>query len=333
MKSFVAYALPGQIDYVYADIDAVSHTSSVSGNRQFLFAPFDSQRHPDLHFKLGESKPSFPFTHSLTGYSTNEETSIVGYQSMFDKIHASINGGQMDKVVLSRIKKIRNEGIDAADLFRSLVKEYAQAFVYIIHHPLCGTWIGASPEIIIQKEEDDFLTQAIAGTLPNTADSQWTKKERQEHDFILQHLNEALDNIGCRYRVGDTFDLVAGSIKHLKTDVRIDGLTDMKTLLKVIHPGPALNGYPMGRALDLIRETESHDRKFYCGIIGPIMDSAVNLFANIRCMQCHVDTFDLFLGGGIVPGSTEIQEWEETEMKSETLSRFLLAAKTGNAFS
>lgn len=333
MSSFVAYSLPSQTDYVYAEIASDSKHPISSTKNQFVFTPFDKNQHRSYYFELGELQDSSEFFHISKSRSKNQDTTRRAYTNMFNQIMEVINSGKVDKVVLSRIKKFKNNERNLAALFKELVNAHPQAFVYIIYHSSIGTWIGVSPEIILQRNESVYLTQAIAGTLSNSENSNWTNKEKEEQNYILRHLRESLDDLSYNYSVGETKELIAGQVKHIKTDVSISESVDMRKLLEIIHPGPALNGYPLEKAINYIKKIENHDRQFYCGIVGPMIAESVDLYANIRCMQVHQESFDLFLGGGIVADSEVESEWNETEMKATTLSTYITESSSSNALS
>jgi isochorismate synthase len=85
-----------------------------------------------------------------------------------------------------------------------------------------------------------------------------------------------------------------------------------------------VGGYPKNAALKMIDELEPHDRSYYTGVIGFLRGNGdADLFVNLRCMRISGNTADLFVGGGIMPDSNAEKEWEETELKSQTLLRFL----------
>ena len=48
-----------------------------------------------------------------------------------------------------------------------------------------------------------------------------------------------------------------------------------------------------------------------------------NLVVNLRCMNIDSDIITLFAGGGITEKSDSEKEWEETELKINTLKTLL----------
>ena len=47
------------------------------------------------------------------------------------------------------------------------------------------------------------------------------------------------------------------------------------------------------------------------------------LFVNLRCMQLVKDQALIYVGGGITAGSDPENEWDETVLKSKTMSSIL----------
>ena len=77
--------------------------------------------------------------------------------------------------------------------------------------------------------------------------------------------------------------------------------------------------------MQLIGEVEKHDRELYSGFLGPVgLLGNTTLYVNIRCMKFYNNKAALFIGGGITKGSALKEEWEETEMKGQTLLSVVL---------
>ncbi|MBC7426107.1 MAG: chorismate-binding protein, partial [Bacteroidia bacterium] len=91
-------------------------------------------------------------------------------------------------------------------------------------------------------------------------------------------------------------------------------------ITNMLHPTPAVCGYPFNEALDFIKENEGYNREFYSGYLGPVYNNGDRqLFVNLRCMRIYEEDMVLFAGGGINKGSDPEKEWTETENKMKTL--------------
>ena len=111
----------------------------------------------------------------------------------------------------------------------------------------------------------------------------------------------------------------AGNVYHLKSVFDSAYKIDPVEVALMLHPGPAISGYPITPALDFISKTENHDREYYCGFLGPITAQKTSLYINLRCMRLFANAACLYVGGGYTEDSIIEKEWEETELKSQTL--------------
>jgi isochorismate synthase len=96
--------------------------------------------------------------------------------------------------------------------------------------------------------------------------------------------------------------------------------SDWKKLSTLLYPTPAICGTDNEATLHLIKKVEKHKREYYTGILGPFNNMGqTDLFINLRCMKVIGNKSLLFAGGGILPESSAIEEWGETELKFSTL--------------
>ncbi|MFN8578823.1 MAG: chorismate-binding protein, partial [Candidatus Sericytochromatia bacterium] len=85
------------------------------------------------------------------------------YISLVSKAINFIKSGKAQKVVTSRTKKINlDNNFDIFDIFNSLVNKYNNAFVSLVSIPQIGTWIGASPEILLKIQDNSLTTMSLA---------------------------------------------------------------------------------------------------------------------------------------------------------------------------
>jgi isochorismate synthase len=226
----------------------------------------------------------------------------------------------VQKAVYSRVKAVAFDWIKAEEMFRSLTEKYPQAFVYLISSPHFGTWIGATPEILLERKGLEIKTVALASTKASNEESEWTSKELAEHQFVVEALAEVLNRNNCFSIEKDgPKEHQAGPVKHLIT--RFSALLSQPNAWQLamdLHPTPAVCGTPRMAAMDLLLSREMHDRELYTGMIGVFGEQA-NLFVNLRCARLTEKMAYLFLGGGYTIESIPDLEWEETENKAKTL--------------
>ena len=86
-----------------------------------------------------------------------------------------------------------------------------------------------------------------------------------------------------------------------------------------MHPTPAVCGIPLEITKNYIQKNEVHERELYTGYIGEVNLDSASLYVNLRCMKITSDQFYVYVGGGLTAKSNAKQEWEETEIKAQTM--------------
>jgi isochorismate synthase len=241
------------------------------------------------------------------------------------KVLEAFDSFGLQKMVLSRIKQVDFDETKSELLFRELVKKYPNAFVYLISSKLFGTWIGATPEILLVTALHSGFTMALAGTKKADDTSDWESKENDEQQFVTDFIQTRLiENKYENVELSGPFEVIAGPVKHLRTDISFD-FENGKALktIRTLHPTPAVSGFPQKEAISQILETEKHERLFYTGFIGLMNQNKNQIYVNLRCCQIQKGAAYLYLGGGFTKDSIPELEWQETENKSKTLLNIL----------
>ena len=171
-------------------------------------------------------------------------------------------------------------------------------------------------------------TVALAGTLkvnPDVPAPEWTRKEIDEHRLVEKYIIALCDEKDIPFLKSKVRSTNTGKVYHLKSDFELEIESgEIVKFLEKLHPTPAISGLPQDLSLELIYETENHERSYYCGYLGWVNDiNEFNLFINLRCMKLIDKSYYLFAGGGITPDSNIHQEWEETQLKMATLQDLL----------
>ncbi len=270
------------------------------------------------------------------------ETAKHTYEALVQKATEAIKTDWMQKVVLSRPKYIElPDGFNAALAFDALCQAYPTAFVSLVYLPhLNQMWLGATPETLVSQDENGiFKTVSLAGTQAALdangqpialKNAQWTQKEIEEQALVSRYV------IGCfkKIRVREYLEegpktVVAGNVMHLRTDYCVD-TTEINfpqlgtVMLELLHPTSAVCGMPKAAALGFIAYNEAYNREFYSGFLGPVnVENATNLFVNLRCMKIEANVGTLYAGAGITEDSNPAREYNETELKTQTLLRIL----------
>uniref|UniRef100_A0A9I9E777 Chorismate-utilising enzyme C-terminal domain-containing protein n=1 Tax=Cucumis melo TaxID=3656 RepID=A0A9I9E777_CUCME len=95
-------------------------------------------------------------------------------------------------------------------------------------------------------------------------------------------------------------------------------------ILSMLHPTPAVCGWPTEEARDFIAETEVFDRGMYAGPVGWFGGGESEFAVGIRSALVKRGLGALiYAGTGIVKGSNPSSEWDELELKISQISRSL----------
>ncbi|GAC1599337.1 MAG: isochorismate synthase [Hymenobacter sp.] len=249
---------------------------------------------------------------------------------------AAIEQNEVVKVVTSRAARRRlPPGFDPFAAFGELSQQYPRAFVSLVSVPGVGTWLGATPEVLAEiTPEGTFHTVALAATQPYTAEMTpataiWRQKEIEEQALVARYIVSCFKQLRLReYQETGPRTVIAGQLLHLRTDFEVNLQnvpfpaslgTDM---LRLLHPTSAVGGMPKVAAMHFLQAHEGYDRAYYSGFLGPVNVTALGvarLFVNLRCLQLRPTEAILYAGTGLTIDSDPAREWQETEMKMQTV--------------
>jgi isochorismate synthase len=298
----------------------------------FIFAPFNADEKAIL-FSLENS--DF-ITESLFLSDINfdekdyivDEKSRINHINIVEKAIAIISNSDLQKVVISRKEFVKLSDFDILTIYKKLLKSYKNAFVSIWFHPKVGLWLGATPETLLQTKGNLFKTMSLAGTQVYQLHKEvvWKHKELEEQQLVTDFIEQQLTGISSNLKIDKTETIRAGHLLHLKTKVEgsLDENATLKSLIRALHPTPAVCGLPRVIAKDFILQNENYDRSFYTGFLGELnINKKSSLFVNLRCMTVDQETASIYVGGGITKNSIAEKEWEETVSKSKTMKKVL----------
>ncbi|HIG58998.1 MAG TPA: hypothetical protein EYQ21_06385 [Flavobacteriales bacterium] len=301
---------------------------SHSGTSCFRFTPFkQSEAYPTIEIRghvLASSAP-IPGIIEVTTPFDSSSTDQTEHLRAVSLALSEISDGKLDKVVVARVKSMASDCTPEAT-FKLKCQKHPDAFVYLIKHPECGVWCGATPELLISASDNRIETVSLAGTrvINGKAFDEWTDKERSEQSKVTEYIQSVLENHGASdMSIEPRNDRRYGNLLHLETRFRCYIKGDISILASDLHPTPAVGGRPLLAACDFINSHERIDRAFYSGFLGVETASGSAYYVNLRAAQWMVGGVRLFAGGGIVEGSVPEEEWMETEAKIDAIKATL----------
>ncbi len=353
-KPFVFYRKPNefnvyQINQNNNDINYLNDYNQ----KGFIFAPFKNIS-KSIIFPLEKStysKNNFIVEKCTSNKITYPNSNKEEHIRLVAKTIDFIKNNNVPKIVISRKEELQLSEFNLIKTFENLLNTYQTAFVYIWHHPKIGTWLGATPETLLQTKNNHFKTMALAGTQEyiNSINVNWKEKEIQEHQFVTDFITDELIKMNINCNVSDTKTIKAGNLLHLQAEIsgRLKSTTQIEDLIKALHPTPAVCGLPKEKAKDFILKNENYNREFYTGFLGELnfekdkrqqknnrrnienhayqyKEKQTNLFVNLRCLQVNNNTISLYIGGGITKDSNPEKEYLETVAKAKVMKSILI---------
>tara|TARA_R100000027_G_scaffold61554_4_gene52992 strand:+ start:5686 stop:7107 length:1422 start_codon:yes stop_codon:yes gene_type:complete len=282
---------------------------------------------------------------ALGGVTIRKENPTL-YRERVNRVLEAIEGGDVSKVVLSRWMELEAEReFRPLETLRGLREAYQDCFAFSYSRGKGASWIGATPERLIQLRDGRFSTEALAGSAPRGGslaedtlmgrELLSSDKDLREHQYVIDAIRAVLLELGLDPEVGEHPHLLRlSNVQHLRTPIS-GALQPRRSLLEIaekLHPTPAVGGAPREQAVSLIRELEPFARGLYTGFLGwekPGGDGEA--VVALRTARMEGRTARLFAGGGIVAGSDPEKELKETEIKLEAMAKALGALEENRA--
>lgn len=337
MINFACFRLPYADDYTIVSseqkVKLIASYEAIGKESGFVVAPFNPDYsspivliHPDK-----VEKKSFGVVSELPNNEketdSEEKNFNTDYASAFQKFHGAINEGRFMKLVLSCSCTRPADTSDAEALFLETCRRYPRLAVMLVSTERTGTWLVASPEILLTGDGSWWRTMALAGTMPYADGYQeWSEKNQHEQHFVEAYIEDRLSDYSLEILKDGPHTRRAGNLVHLCTDFRFHLAPGcyIGEVLASLHPTPAVCGIPKAKAREFILENENNNRLYYSGFMGPVgIDGETHLYVSLRCAKLEEGNAILYAGGGIMPESTMQSEWEEVEHKMKTIGNVL----------
>lgn len=240
-------------------------------------------------------------------------------------IKSLISQKRGSKIVAARTTVIEKV-VDETSLWQSfemLCSKYPSAFVFLLMDPTLGTWMGATPERLIEWKQDDARIMSLAGTLTQSQ-ADWTGKERSEQTVTSGFIREKVEALGLIPVESEVRELAMGNIRHLMSDWHFPlERSLLHSFIRGLHPTPAVGGYPQEWAVNWILENEGFDRCLYAGFIGIETPNLANYQVVLRCCSVGSNGYMLYGGCGVNEASDPEIEWQETSAKMQLIASYL----------
>ncbi len=242
----------------------------------------------------------------------------------------AISAGELTKSVVSRrLTVTADEDLPVATIVQNLVSSFPTAVVFNVEG-----FVGASPELLVSRNEDMVHAHPLAGTAARSSDPiidnrkianlLASTKDRWEHKITIDWLLDTLLPF-CSYVDAEPEPSIVtlANVHHLGT--LVEGRLrkphpSVLELVSALHPTPAVGGDPQTEALQLIDKLEGEDRGRYAGPTGWVDGRGNGAFVvAIRSAEIDGPTAELRAGVGVVADSDPASELEETRNKFKAM--------------
>lgn len=276
--------------------------------------------------------------------STEASLSVVAlpepatYASGVERAVAAIRRGQLQKVVLARSLEVAlPTSAWPGDVVGRLhdLEPTATAFCLPTED---GTFVGASPELLVSRYGDMVTCHPLAGTASLENGGAYllgSAKELTEHELVVSTIVDTLKRYCVQLAVPDRPEVVTlGHDARLGTVVRGElarhagqPLPDVLELLAALHPTAAVGGVPLDAALEAIAHLEPEPRGSWAGPVGWVDGSGDGAWViGIRSVTLQERRARVWAGAGVVAASNPEAELAETTLKLDPVVEALRGA-------
>ena len=242
--------------------------------------------------------------------------------------------GGLSKVVLAREVLVDADApFQLTAVLRRLEAAYPECFLFHV-----DGFVGASPELLVERIGEHVRAQPMAGTAPRgtdpeadarlAADLMASPTYRHEHQITIDMVYDTLLP-WCSYLDYEAEPSIAAmaNVQHLATLVEgrlSQPEPSVLELVAALHPTPAVSGWPRDLAIEWIEANEGFPRGRYGGAVGWVDAGGNGRWAvSIRCAEIDGAHARVFAGNGIVADSDSRTELAETEAKLAAMLRAL----------
>lgn len=211
-------------------------------------------------------------------------------------------------------------------------RAFGHAFARVGDPKISYAWIennrgfaGATPELLFALKGSTLHTMALAGTARSEEREILAvdEKEIREHEYVAQSLMAKLADMGSLIRQERTI-LDLGPIVHFQTliEVALDEATSVESLLRKLHPTPALG--PLPRTKETMEMLLSWRSSLGCPAefgapFGLWHEGIFRSVVAIRGIWWQDDRVMLPAGCGVIEASRVVNEWRELRLKREAV--------------
>jgi isochorismate synthase len=258
------------------------------------------------------------------------------YQDLVRRAREAIRHGNAEKIVLARAMTLAGTFSPERTL-EELRRVHPGCTLFAVRQG-ASCFLGATPEGLVRRQGRTVAVSALAGTAGRgatpdedarlAADLLASHKDQEEHAVVVRMIRESLAPVCDQISVPpEPVVLRLHTVQHLSTPItgHLRGDTCVLSLVRRLHPTPAVGGFPREAALRFLRQHEGLDRGWYAGAVGWVNHAGDGDFVvAIRSTLLLPKAAVLFAGCGIMADSDPASEYAESCLKLDSIRCFLM---------
>jgi isochorismate synthase len=243
-------------------------------------------------------------------------------------IQSEIKSGRAQKIVAARRVCLSLDREIAPELVQGRLREDAPESTRFAFRVAGATFLGATPEQLVQKRGLELRTEAVAGSISADDHTAATRllesaKDIREHEFVVSEILRLLGPLTSELSAAPRREVHRlRTVLHLRTPIqgRLREANHVLELVGRLHPTPAVGGVPTRAAIDFIVQHEPDERGWYTGPVGWFDAQGDGRFVvALRSGVISGTQAELYAGAGVVQDSNAPSEFAETRWKLAAL--------------
>lgn len=203
-----------------------------------------SQNHPDSERTTDKDEH--------LQYIYNIQQKLQQYAEESEDADHTPGGG---KIVAARIK-VSPASLNPIEIFNKLLDRHHEAACFLFSTSEYGTWIGATPELLLHAWDTSLESLALAGSRPATSapidlknfekgfwpavdpryDTPWDEKNRKEQQMVTDFIEKILLEEGIKPMILPSRTRRAGKIEHIATEIIVNRFSKTAALARRLNP-------------------------------------------------------------------------------------------------
>jgi menaquinone-specific isochorismate synthase len=257
-----------------------------------------------------------------------EERSEAAFAELVTAIQHEINSGRAQKIVAARRVSLTLDRELLPEIVQSRLRDDAPESTRFAFRVGGATFLGATPEQLVEKRGIELRTEAVAGSVSadDAASAERlleSDKDIREHEFVVSEILRLLAPLTSELTPAPQREVHRlRTVLHLRTPItgKLRESSHALDLVDRLHPTPAVGGVPTRAAIDFITRHEPDLRGWYSGPFGWFDENGDGRFVvALRCGIVAGRRAELYAGAGVVSDSNAPSEFAETRWKLAAL--------------